>query len=44
MNELRRVSAVELSQPKLVGKELTALCDTMESLQNSLSRVLPSTA
>ena len=41
VTELRRVAAAELSQPKLVGKELTSLCDTMESLQNSLSRVLP---
>jgi len=35
------VAAAELSQPKLVGKELSSLCDAMESLQNSLSRVLP---
>ena len=33
VNELRRVCAVELSQPKLVGKEITSLCEIMEALQ-----------
>ena len=41
VNELRRIGAVDVSQPKLVAKELAPLCEMMDALQNSLSRVLP---
>tara|TARA_B110001452_G_scaffold243967_1_gene227719 strand:- start:339 stop:1328 length:990 start_codon:yes stop_codon:yes gene_type:complete len=41
VNELRRICAVDVNQPKLVQKELVSLCETMDALQNSVSRLLP---
>ena len=41
VNELRRICAVDVHQPKLVAKELVSLCETMDTLQNSVARLLP---